>query len=380
MPPSSLPGQEPPAPPAPPPAPPAHRIPWVQAGLGAFVLVIIGGVAYAFAQGLIPTSFFSSPPYGEGKELQGIAEGISRIESASYEVSLRAFTELRDPGAEPFSSSEEEVSYLAELGTDIPTDFDATFAIGGAAQKGDSVNAQLSVDAALSAGDLMMQFSAEARKVGEDLYFYIGKIPALFGGVSELKGKWIKITAEEQKEMGADLDFDWDVWSEASEEERAEARERISKIIETADRHELFVVDAPVREMLEGAAFRYDLRLRPEAVEPFYRDMMREYPDTFDQAELDELLSDESRDALEKIAKNTRIRVWVDTAGVPRKSELSFRYVPPDEVGAYEHKQVRIIVGLVLRNINEPVVIDAPSPTISLEEALDFLGMSVDDL
>ncbi len=361
----------------------SHLLRNALAGVGVLVLLLAGTVGYAFAAqkiAFLPQlpfgfPFLSKAPYDSAHLLQQIALGLTRISEASFDAKVSVAAEPRDEGVTPLSLGSANDRTLETLATRIPTEFKLELSFGGAAEKGsDTNNARITASGSLQSTDFSMEAALEARKVGDTVYILISKFPSVFFDISAIRDKWIVVTPDDQKSYGGRTGLSMALAS-TSPEDQAKARERIVNLLGLADRHGVFVLSGdPERVTVDGAAaYRYTLALAPSQIAPFYEEALATYGDDplygLRQDALDYMQSDDGKLLLDYLGKSMTFDVWADETGIPHEMRLSLRLVPGDDIVRMKDKQVRVTFDLRLNDINMPVTVATPEPTIPLEEA-----------
>jgi len=350
---------------------------------GVVVLVYAGLVGYSYAQGYLnlpPLPFavpmpFVSAPYDSAKLLEDIAAGAGRVNSSNFSVSLHAFIEPRDKDAVPFvpgtGDSGGSLLALQSAAASIPSDMDITLSLGGATEKTDTgYNGRLTLSGALKSSAFSAELALEARKVADNFYFNLRKFPSLFGNFTAVTNQWVLVTPEDQKNNN--LNFGSTTGSVTSPEERQKQHDRLVTALRLADQDKVLLpVGTPSREVVAGVTlWRYTLALNPDTLLTYAQDLHAAEPDyTISQDTLDYLGSAEGKQELEYVARNVAVSIWARSDGIPAQFELSVRAVPGDSAVALKDKQLRVMVTLLLSDINTPAAIEVPTPTITFDEA-----------
>jgi hypothetical protein len=335
-------------------------------------LLIVGGVAVAAATGYISIPFFSGAPYNKETILTDIAQGIAKIKTATYSTDVHVYTGPKDVDATPFPGGE-----MREFES-MPA-FDVTIKSEGTTEILDKndVNIKLGFLGTASFGDFTASVEAELRKVDENFYGQITKMPSFFG-IDSIKNKWIKVTPQDA--IAYDFGFDFSEAQDVQEEYeklRKEMLEKFKLALKIADEHKaVSVVGEPVREKVgDISAYRYDLVINRENLPAFYRAYVTAYNEKFpnaralvvDERFIGELSSREAVEMFDYIKKNTKISVWANADGIPVKYGIDFRFLPKTRNTATQ--QINAVFALVLSDINKSITIDAPEGAINFDEA-----------
>jgi hypothetical protein len=345
-------------------------------------LLIGGGVAYAYATGNLAAltsyiPFFNSAPYDKTKVLSGAIEGMSRINSSAWNVNLHLFTQARDANTQPLpvaSSSQEALSFLTGA---IPANFDLNADVSGAAaHAGTTTNSQVAFTADLTSEDLTASLAAEFRKVGDNLYVIVTKIPGIFGSFSALKNQWIEITPEDQKQYVEGQSLARINFAEQQNTLQAQSLKDLRALLELEEKDQLLSSADPKTVTLDGqTVYQYDLTVSAAQLPVFYQDGMQKFATDasttlhFDKQTLQYLQSQDGKNMAQYLQKNLVVSIWADSSGLPRKFAMSLRLVPGSTVPKLADKQVRLDGSMTLSSINQAVTIAAPTPTISFAQA-----------
>lgn len=264
--------------------------------------------------------------------------------------------------------------------------FEATLSGASVKTSEDNTNGKVHIGVSVEAGDLNASVDGEVRKVEDAIYVVVNKVPNLFFDVSKIKTKWIKITSDDLAAYGQGL-----VSSDPGKVQKdvTKAKEDAIKGIKTfltlADKyHALVISKDPQKETVDGvSAYRYELQFNKDTLADFYTELTSEFqklydkknPIEFDQATLDYLKSPQFAEIFNYFRKNTSLTIWADSQGIPLKATYGLRVVP--DSGKNSSQQIKLSVSLSLHDVNMPVNIDIPSPTMSVEDAtISFTGQS----
>jgi len=158
----------------------------------------------------------------------------------------------------------------------------------------------------------------------------------------------------------------------------------IKKIVSIADEVKLIIFkNKPRSESVEGRRLtRYDLSIRQEAILPFYNKVreeinkdsdLAEYGDMIDQGLVEYLQSAESKEVFDYFDKNNFFVFYVDNQGFPAIIRDTMRVVPSDTAIQLKDKQINVTFNVLISNINQPLNIEAPKDSISIEQVIsDF--------
>ncbi|MDQ2933354.1 MAG: hypothetical protein M3Q80_03150, partial [bacterium] len=297
------------------------------------------------------------------------------------EKSLNAYlelpTELPQPNIMNMASVQKLLNY-------IPADFNMSAEFAGASVKtvDEKIDVKFGIKADAQFGDSNINVDAEIRKIAEQYFILVNKMPTFFFDFSKIKGKWIVTSTEEAGMQGANY-FGSNIPQD--EKEIQKKKDQVAKstriYLELADKHQtLLTVGKPLHEKIDGiSAYKYDLELNKETLPDFYteltqeleKELGKESPVKFDQATLDYLKSPQFDQMYEYMRKNTTLTLWANDAGVPIKTQYMVRVVPDNKKSDH---QVRMTLALALNNVNQEVSIDTPENPITIEEATLLLS------
>src|SRR3989344_90726 len=206
------------------------------------------------------------------------------------------------------------------------------------------------------------------------------------GFIGNVKGQWIKIdpnaaTSSEDASYG-DFSYFTNEVPDAEKkykENRRDFLELIQKAASIADEEKLFAFEnTPRSENVEGRLlYRYDLKIRKEAIVLFYERLIKEadkknfakdYSLIADRGYVEYLKSPEFNEAFDYYSKNAKLTLWADVNGYPAIITYTIRAVPSDLATTLKDKQVNIVFKVVISDINKEVKIDAPKDSKTFDE------------
>lgn len=343
------------------------------------VIVLIIGVATTLAfTGFISIPFLTGKaPYDKDHFLTGVVGGIKKINTAAFSANLHAYTKAREADVQGFDDKE-----FGGMSANIPS-FDVTLGLDGATQETNNIlNSKAGISAAASFGDFTASVQAEVRKISDNFYFEITKMPSFFG-IDPIKNKWVKITPQDIAQYGSEYGYR-NYASSASttqaeiDKTKKQAIEVLKMALEVADKDQAVKVKGnPVKESVgKVAAYRYDLEFDKTNVVKFYQDFVASYNQKFatstklevDQSAIAYLNSKESDKAFEYLKNNVQFSIWADADGIPLKYLAQAR-IAFDSAGKKGTTQINSDFTLTLVDINKPVSVDAPSSAINWDDA-----------
>ncbi len=267
----------------------------------------------------------------------------------------------------------------------IPANFLLDASLSGASQKVDdnNINGKLAIIGKVEMNDIDIAVDTEFRKVADNIYILINKFPSIFFDITKLKGKWITITPADMASYGSSI---FRSSPKSAQEQITKAREqgvnRLKLFLTVADKHHaLVVVGKPINEKVGSiSAYRYELQLNKATLVEFYTDLAAESKKEWgekdgivvSQSLIDYLKSPEFDQVFDYLRKNTTLTVWADSEGIPVQAKYSVRIVPDSSTNSTaknNNNQVRATVILTLSDINQSIVVDAPTDSLSIEDA-----------
>jgi len=237
-------------------------------------------------------------------------------------------------------------------------------------------------------GDLTFKVDLEGRKKGPRFFGRINNLPEIpfISGFLPEKGKWLYFDLEEESDIvtmstGADSE----TISAEIEKQKKNAAEIALKAIKLSDKHRVFrFKDTPYVETInEEKLMRYDLDIDREALIRMYTDLrleiealegaedLKEIIDTFDfltSAESEEFIS-----SFDYFKENYNFVLWTDEEQRPVRVELSGRTIPTESATRLEGQQLRTKFTILLNNVNEPVVVEAPEGAESVDSFVESI-------
>lgn len=265
----------------------------------------------------------------------------------------------------------------------IPSDLSASFNVRGDfqtdAEHVAESNASVGMGGRFAMGGISFAGDGELRKVGENWYGRVNEFPLPFGPVdfNAIKGQWVQIQPDDF--IGV---FSFDVAESSAElqEENKVEVQQYQLAVRLAQEQQVFSIGQvmPMVEQTGKRYHRYQINLDRTKFASYYRTLAERSAAEFgargpwqllpEQAEA--LESEEFIQVYDALAKNTMIEVWVeDGTNLPYQFVYSLRLVPPESVPKHAGKQFRFTASLTLDRANQPVVIEIPSPTLSVDEA-----------
>ncbi len=244
----------------------------------------------------------------------------------------------------------------------------------------------------LALGGATFNGAAELRKKGEDYYLNIQQAPSLgFFDLAALKQKWIKAVPRDAYNtwLGSLLYRSRD---ESIDKRGALLLRQYQLILQLLQQEEVLqIVQEFPREKADGRnLYHYQVKMDRDKFANFYRRLTQAVEQEFgDQAiiKFDEetqryLDSDEFSQFYDTLDKNITLELWVDDQNFwPRKFAYTVRLVPPDTVPKLQDIQYRFTLTAGLDDINQPISIETPVDSITVDQAQVLLtGKSLEQV
>ncbi len=274
---------------------------------------------------------------------------------------------------------------MEEYTTYLPAELSADMSLSAAADLEKS-NWKFNIDANGNFGDLTYKVNIDALKKDSDYFIKINNIPSLFlGALSSVKGEWVKLTtASESSNRYDELSLiakSLPEMEQTYKENKEEFSKIIKKVVQFADEEKLieFGKKPSSEKIADRTLYRYDIKIRKEAVVPFYKKLLAEASNgeyknyqfiINDPGLLEYFESNEFEEIFDYYNKNTFLTVWTDKAGFPAQIEYRMRVVPSEKVTQLSDKQANIVFTFSILDINQEVIIDTPSNAKNLKDII----------
>ncbi len=274
---------------------------------------------------------------------------------------------------------------MEEYTTYLPAELSADMSLSAAADL-EKANWKFNIDANGNFGDLTYKVNIDALKKDADYFIKINNIPSLFlGALSSVKGEWVKLTAASESSKSYDeLSFiakSLPEMEETYKENKEEFSKIIKKAVQFADEEKLieFGKKPSSEKVADRTLYRYDIKIRKDAVVPFYKKLLAETTNgeyknyqfiINDPGLLEYFESKEFEEVFDYYNKNTFLTVWTDKAGFPAQIEYRMRIVPSEKVTQLSDKQANLVFTFSILDINQEVIIETPSNAKNLKDII----------
>lgn len=379
--------------------PQAHTMPpsqrsklWLWISLAGLVVVLGVGGYFAYARGYISIPGLS--PKADELFATMVAK-MEKIENAEYGLSVSIDSVDRPSGAKATFSSiaELENSSLENSNIGLP---DATGGLLGLVdpsamiqalpsdihlQAGMTLQAEtnkvlkdadgnLHLTGVYQGGDSTYNVDIEAKKVGENIYFILNKIPGLpFFDLTSIKGSWVAVTPDDSDSLLGDS------WKDTDPQQGSK---QLQKYISIALKKNIVTVKKQLPAItVDGVkAAQYQIEFHVDQLLPVYQEIKADLAATnasttsVDQI-IAELQKDSTKQTLQRMADASVITVAVDKVqGFLRKVEWKLTVVPPDDIEKLKEKQFVFDTVFTLNKINAAVQVEAPSKPMPWDEMM----------
>lgn len=275
----------------------------------------------------------------------------------------------------------------------LPTELKAELKVGGQSE----VSAAKINDAAYNAsgkldlGDSSFAAGLDIVKKADDFYVRLNQAPSFgFFDLAALKGKWIKIVPDDAN--GTAIGSFLKSPSKSVNEHGSRFVKQFQILVDALNKNNVIQVVKELSQEKKGNTklYHYEIKFDHTRFADFYHQLAtnseKEFGDdsvfTYNQ-EIENYLKSEEFQAFAQVQqKNTKIELWVDAAHFwPSKLTYSYVLVPPDKVAKLKDKQYFSTTTIELGSVNQPVTVEVPATTISVEEAQALLsGKTVEDV
>ncbi len=281
----------------------------------------------------------------------------------------------------------EQQDYLYEA---IPGDTTAKLTLRGttAKTKDQQADAEFHLALDLALGDFSLAVDGDLLKKGDVVFGRINRMPSLFMDLSALKQKWVKVTKDDINGWGV---FDADYFGNPDKDVSITLLEQLKLALVIAKEEQVLAVDynLPDEVVEKNNFFVYQVSFQPDKVASWYKRLEKELAEKYgdkallklDKTTLRLLESESFKQYMTYINDNNRWKIVVDPrTGYPVRFDSWSRLVPPDSATKLATKQFEISSSLKLTNINQPIVVEEPKETMSVEDMMIiFTGQSKEE-
>ena len=375
--------------------------------IGMVLIGVLGGAYVAFSQGYVSLAWMPDIPYVTPKPsafLNSFFDSTDTTNNIEYGYRFSASVADRKNGAEPLFNSVNSNLPDSPIGTVLEPPvilkaIPADMALNGEMAMGVESNqtaAQakfwLTMKGSFSGAGKAHQLDLEIRKTDDGLYGIINKLPALPANelfdLSKVQSQWIEIASgATMSGLLSTVQAQAENQNEALKKLLQEQETLVAKILDA----KVFSITRPLPFLgknIEGAKTnQYTVRLVPQNVPAAYRAVIEEFKRTNRDTgtledQLQEMEKPDNMALLKRLARNTRVDVWLEAeTGYLRRVLMTINIVPPDAATNLKDKQVNVELEMTMGKINQPLNIETPSTALDLEEAMMMIsGASQDEI
>lgn len=378
----------------------------VIAGIVVLLLLVAGGVAFAFYKGILTFGGIS-----DAELMAKLPDNLQAINSATYEGTLQLASEPREANTIPFNARDyynstssptnvwpttlvmaPSTSFLQGIDDSygmLPSDVAVSVTAGGSSANGgtSTTDAIFHAGADIKSADFNVSVDADFLKKNSTLYFRINKFPSFFIDFSALKSKWVAVTSEDLGNGGISF-FDASSiqgFVNGSQNNNKKWLEQVRLLYSLAAADGVVLNNAPATsEKLGNENVRhFHLALAKDKMAGFYARATKELSDKygkdtiwkFDQKTADYIASPEFGKLFDYLKANTFFDVWLNAeTGQLAKVSYSLRMVPPANIEKLKDIQYVLRMALTLKDVNKPQVIEAPAGAMGFDDAQILLS------
>ena len=246
-------------------------------------------------------------------------------------------------------------------------------------EQAEAADVALKGDSKVSLGGTTFEGAAELRKIADDFFARIEQAPSFgFFDLAALKQKWIHIPLNELTSFFGYAD------KQTVEEKSSSLIKQYKLLLDLVAEKEMIVAEAelPMEEVNGDKSYHYQVKLNRAKLPEFYRDLTTKMEEQFGDDAIIEfktntlsyLESQEFEAFYNALDKNVVLDLWIDTKNYwPRRLTYTMQLIPPAEIEKQKDIQYELSLAMTLDKINEQIIIEKPTETISLDEALVLL-------
>ncbi len=368
-------------------------------GLIVVLLLAMGGVTAAQFTGLIQLPFLGPNPQ---KLFENGITNIAHIQTLTYEGTISITSEPKDPTTVPMVSQqiEKQNGPTPDLVLNPPA-VKLTVKTSGSFDKNisSSTDGEAKLSADFQYADIAGNVDIEFIKKGTTYYVRLNSIklpdvltadPTFAAATTAVTGKWIKITPEsinQLAQMGISANSMPLPFAAPDNAEQKAMIQQVQtvyqRILRLAVEEKVFAFrEDPKKETLgDSSAYHYSIKIQGDKIPNLYKRFITEatstlglpgMPITFDQKKYDSLAGKDFQSIVDNFNKNMTWELWVDTAiEFITKGSFAFKVLPVSDSAT----QYRLTVASTLTNINKPIVVQEPTDSISVMDAMVSIGL-----
>lgn len=333
--------------------------------------------------------FYISSSSKESFVLDGLK--LTLDETTSY-ISAYSFTGTppKPPIVAYLESRDQMLSFL-------PSDLDFQLQASGVLRKKDpssdknSGETEMSINSDVKLGDSNYSFGLDFKLLNKINYIRVTKFPSIpfltgYFDIAKVKGQWVKITEEDQKNTLGNFLFSTSSLSAADDasQKSAEAYKKIVQILE--EEKAISTKGEPLTDSVDGAlAYKYEFSINKDSILPIFKRYSKEVlplllgtstqSESAKEAEketLEIIQSDMFKQLFDHVAQNSSFYVWFNKEGYPIKASYRTRIIPLDDTVKLKDQQFIFETNYNLRDINTEISITEPATTIDWDKAVEL--------
>ncbi len=276
----------------------------------------------------------------------------------------------------------------------LPAEIKAVVAVGGQNESDLTKSNDLTFNAngKLELGGTSFAAGLDVVKKADTFFVRLNEAPSFgFFDLAALKGKWIKAVPEDA--YGTILGgIFYHSGDQTIDKQSARLLKQYQLVFQLLKEENLIQVKQEFPQIKEGKEklYHYAITLDRSKLADFYQrltqETKKEFGDdaifTFNEETLTYLQGKDFAQIYDALEKNITLELWIDSKTFqPRRIAYSLRLVPPDSILKLKEKQHRFTLNVGLANVNQPLVVDVPPTTISVDEARMLLtGESLESI
>ncbi len=288
-----------------------------------------------------------------------------------------------------YISAEMKRPLLSQLGyylKELPQEFSikGTSTVLSKTEAGVDPEIQTNLTAEGDFSDLSYKLNFDTVLKDKIFYYHINNFPALglFGGLSVLKGKWIKVDTSTSSSNRSDYIGQISFNAQKNIQENKERTKKImTALAQSADSsHLIAFVEKPIHEKIgKEEVVRYQFFLNKDSIPAFlaaFEQASASDPEvqksfTYSKKEIEETIASPDFNEIYDYSKeNIFLTIWTRKDGTPIKWQMRLRVIPSLESKNLNDKQIEIVVTMMLSKINETILIDVPKEAKTFIEVM----------
>lgn len=268
----------------------------------------------------------------------------------------------------------------------LPVEVDANLKVSGQSESDVTKSNDSSFNATgkLALGGTSFSTGLDILKIADAFFVRVNEAPSLgFFDLAALKGKWIKAVPEDAYGTFLGSVFYRDD-EKSVDKQSARLITQYQLLFRLLKEENLIQVsqEFPQEKLDNEQLYHYAIKLDRSKFANFYKrlteETKKEFGDDaifkFNEETLTYLQSQEFAKFYDALEKNIQLELWVDASDFsPRKISYTHRLVPPDTIAKLKDKQYRFNLVVGLSNVNQPVAVEAPAGTTTVDEARTLL-------